>query len=187
MVLSYSLWAKWRASRGYLEQALAQGVSMGFRFAATLAASSRCDGSAFSRVCVVAPGLRRSGTGANGRNSGAGSRDGSSLHSSRHPVRVCLDLLLLPQPALAQVQAEEAMAFSQRYGFRGWWAASFTIEGWRWLSRQVETGIAHIYEGLAAQQAMDARLFRPAFLSLLAETYGQAEQPEQGLRLLDEA
>ena len=44
-----------------------------------------------------------------------------------------------------------------------------------------------MYEGLAAQQAMDGRLLRPAFLSLLAETYGQAEQPEQGLRLLDEA
>ena len=57
------------------------------------------------------------------------------------------------------------MAFSQRR-LRGWRQLASRSRAGRWLQQeQVETGIAHIYEGLAAQQAMDARLFRPAFLS----------------------
>jgi predicted ATPase len=52
---------------------------------------------------------------------------------------------------------------------------------------QVEAGIARMHEGLAARLAVDAKAHRPGFLAMLAETYGEAAQPEQGLYLLDEA
>jgi predicted ATPase len=44
-----------------------------------------------------------------------------------------------------------------------------------------------MHEGMAIYRATDAALFLPYFLTLLAETYGAASQPDAGLRLLDEA
>jgi predicted ATPase len=41
--------------------------------------------------------------------------------------------------------------------------------------------------GLAAHQATGAAAFRPYFLALLAEGYGQAGQAAEGLHVLDEA
>jgi len=44
-----------------------------------------------------------------------------------------------------------------------------------------------MHEGLAIYRATDAALYLPYLLTLLAETYGAASQPDAGLRLLDEA
>jgi hypothetical protein len=44
-----------------------------------------------------------------------------------------------------------------------------------------------MHEGMAIYRATDAALYLPYFLTLLAETYGAASQPDTGLRLLDEA
>ena len=44
-----------------------------------------------------------------------------------------------------------------------------------------------MHEGMAIYRATDAALFLPYFLTFLAEAYGAANQPEAGLRLLDEA
>src|SRR5215510_13257955 len=49
-------------------------------------------------------------------------------------------------------------------------------------------GVAQIRQGLAAhERAGLPQLGRPAMLALLAEAYGQAGQPEMGLRVLAEA
>lgn len=48
-------------------------------------------------------------------------------------------------------------------------------------------GVAQIRQGLAAYQDVGPKLFRPYFLALLAEAYGQAGQPEAGLQVLMEA
>jgi hypothetical protein len=44
-----------------------------------------------------------------------------------------------------------------------------------------------MHEGMTIYRATDAALWLPYFLTLLAKTYGEASQPDAGLRLLDEA
>jgi predicted ATPase len=48
-------------------------------------------------------------------------------------------------------------------------------------------GIAQVRQGLAAYRATGAERERPYYLSLLAEAYGEAGQPEEGLKVLVEA
>jgi predicted ATPase len=52
---------------------------------------------------------------------------------------------------------------------------------------QAEEGVTQIQQGLAAQQVAGMELVKPYHLSLLAEGYGKAGQPEQGLKVLAEA
>jgi predicted ATPase len=61
---------------------------------------------------------------------------------------------------------------------RGW---ALAVQG------QGEEGLAQIRQGLAAYRAIGAEILLPHMLALLAETYGQAEQPEAGLAALAEA
>ncbi len=44
-----------------------------------------------------------------------------------------------------------------------------------------------MYQGIGALQAIGTRAMRPYSLTLLAEAYGKAEQPEEGLTVLAEA
>ena len=44
-----------------------------------------------------------------------------------------------------------------------------------------------MHEGMAISRATESAMWLPYFLTLLAETYGAAGQPDAGLRLLDEA
>jgi predicted ATPase len=47
--------------------------------------------------------------------------------------------------------------------------------------------VSHIHQGLGAVQNIGLKTYRPYFLALLAEAYGQAGQPEAGLTALAEA
>ena len=47
--------------------------------------------------------------------------------------------------------------------------------------------VSHIHQGLGAVQNIGLKLYRPYFLALLTEAYGQAGQPEAGLTALAEA
>jgi predicted ATPase len=62
------------------------------------------------------------------------------------------------------------------------------LRGWA-LAMQGDAadGVAQLRQGLAAIQGMGLELMRPYGLSLLAEAYGQAGQPEVGLQVLAEA
>jgi len=48
-------------------------------------------------------------------------------------------------------------------------------------------GIAHIRQGFTVHQDTGSKLYSAYFFTLLAETYGQAGQPEVGLQVLAEA
>jgi predicted ATPase len=62
------------------------------------------------------------------------------------------------------------------------------LQGWA-LAMQGDAadGVAQLRQGLAAIQGMGLELMRPHGLSLLAEAYGRAGQPEAGLQTLAEA
>ncbi len=66
------------------------------------------------------------------------------------------------------------------------WAT--VLRGWA-LARQgkEKEGLARIHQGLALCRAMGAELFQSYFLALLAETYGEIGQIEEGLTALAEA
>jgi class 3 adenylate cyclase/predicted ATPase len=84
--------------------------------------------------------------------------------------------------------AEAAIALSQEQGFPLLLAMGTTLRGWALAGQgQGEEGIAQMRQGLAAYRVTGAELWRLDFLALLAEAYGRAEQPEEGLNALTEA
>jgi predicted ATPase len=90
--------------------------------------------------------------------------------------------------AASQAHAESliALAAAQGYGVR--LAQGRILRGWA-LAMQGEAveGVAQIRQGWQAHEGVGPKLYRPYFLSLLAEAYSQAGQPEAGLPVLAEA
>ena len=69
-----------------------------------------------------------------------------------------------------------------------WLGAGLILQGWARAPRlQPAEQISSMHEGMTIYRATDAALWLPYFLTLLAETYGEASQPDAGLRFLDEA
>jgi predicted ATPase len=94
---------------------------------------------------------------------------------------------LCRQPRLAQVQVERVTALSQQLGFRNWHFRALIHNGWALAQQgEVAAGIAQMHVGLEQQRAIEGQLHLPAYLARLAECYGRAGQPEQGLPLLTE-
>src|SRR5262249_36664559 len=89
---------------------------------------------------------------------------------------------------LTQQQAEAAVALSAEQGFPFWLAFGTILQGWVLVEqRQIEEGIAQIYQGMTAYQATGTGILRSFFLALLAEVHGKAGQVEDGLAALTEA
>jgi class 3 adenylate cyclase/predicted ATPase len=84
--------------------------------------------------------------------------------------------------------ADEVLAISNEHGFPLWSAAGKWIRG-RCLGAmgQGADGVALIVKGLAEFHAIGCNLTRPFVLTTLAETYGFAGQPEEGLKRTAEA
>ncbi len=84
--------------------------------------------------------------------------------------------------------ADEVLAISNEHGFPLWSAAGKWIRG-RCLGAMGKgaDGAALIIEGLAEFRAIGCNLTRPFVLTTLAETYGFAGQPEEGLKRTAEA
>ena len=83
---------------------------------------------------------------------------------------------------------EAATRISREQGFPLWLGVGLILQGWACATRpQPAEQIASMHEGMAIYRATDAALWLPYFLTLLAETYGEAGQPDAGLRFLDEA
>jgi predicted ATPase len=62
------------------------------------------------------------------------------------------------------------------------------LRGWALTAQGEGTGgITQLRQGLVAYRGTGSELHRPYFLSLLAEAYGEAGQPEEGLTVLVEA
>jgi predicted ATPase len=88
----------------------------------------------------------------------------------------------------AQEQAEAAITLSTEQGFAYWLAAATFRRGGALAEQgQEEEGIAQMRQGLAALRATGAELWRPNYLSMLAEAYGKMGQAEEGLTVLVEA
>jgi predicted ATPase len=101
---------------------------------------------------------------------------GSMFHLLRRDV----------QAARGYPQAEIRLAAEE--GFPLFQAGGTVDLGWLQVEEgQVEEGIAHLRQGLAAWQATGAGMLRPHYLALLAEACGKGGQPEQGLTIMAEA
>lgn len=89
--------------------------------------------------------------------------------------------------ALLQL-ADEIMAISAEQGFRLWLAAGSMFRGWCIAARGDKTaGIAQLIDGLAAVRATGCNATMPFSLVLLADAYGKAGRPRDGLNRLNEA
>jgi predicted ATPase len=84
--------------------------------------------------------------------------------------------------------ADELLAISNEHGFALWSAAGKWIRGWcLGATGQAADGIALVLEGLAQFRAAGCNATMPFVLTTLAETYGLAGQPEEGLKRIAEA
>jgi predicted ATPase len=84
----------------------------------------------------------------------------------------------------AQERARALIALAQEHGFPLDLAWGTILYGWALAEQgQEEEGIAQLQQGLAAWRA----IFRPYFLTLLAEAYGQSGQIDNGLATVAEA
>jgi predicted ATPase len=90
--------------------------------------------------------------------------------------------------AATQAHAESLMALAVAQGYGVRLAQGRMLRGWV-LAMQGEAaaGVAQIQQGWQAHEGVGPKLYRPYFLSLLAEAYGQAGQPEAALPVLAEA
>jgi predicted ATPase len=87
-----------------------------------------------------------------------------------------------------QEWAEAEMALCTEHGFALYLARATILRGWALATQgQWEEGLRQMHQGLIAHRATGAEQFRPYCLGLLAETYREARQAEEGLGVLAEA
>jgi class 3 adenylate cyclase/predicted ATPase len=90
--------------------------------------------------------------------------------------------------ATAYACGNEQVALASEHGLGSLVFGGRIVQGWAEAqSGQATTGIAHIRDGLAAQEATGDILFRPLYLALLAEALALAGKIEEGLATLDDA
>jgi class 3 adenylate cyclase/predicted ATPase len=90
------------------------------------------------------------------------------------------------QAVWEHIEATISLSTAQEFPLLAAWA--MILQGWA-LARQGagKEGLASIRQGLALYRAMGGGLAQSYFLALLAETYGEMGQPEEGLAVLAEA
>ena len=94
----------------------------------------------------------------------------------------CQDAALVQQHA----DAEIALAREHEFGYR--LAGGLITRGWALAAQGwLQDGLGELRQGLVALQALGIELFRPYWLTLLAETSGRAGRYEEGLGVLAEA
>src|SRR5262249_36081826 len=90
--------------------------------------------------------------------------------------------------AATQASAEAVLALALAQGLEHRVAQGRLLRGWALaLQGDAATGMAQMEQGWGAVQRTGLQLYRPYFLALLAEAYGQAGQPAAGLPCLAEA
>ena len=89
---------------------------------------------------------------------------------------------------VAQEWAEATITLASDQGFPFYSAMGTVFRGWA-LAQQgrAEEGTTQIHQGLVAFRATGAEMYRPYFLVLLAESYGERGQAEDELSVLAEA
>lgn len=92
-----------------------------------------------------------------------------------------------PSARTILASAQEVVAVSDEHGFRDSLAIGNIMRGWCLASLgQSAEGIPLLLEGLTVCRAGGRKLMIPFFLTVLAEAYGMAQQPQQGLDRLAE-
>jgi predicted ATPase len=90
--------------------------------------------------------------------------------------------------AAVKAMAEEVLGLTEAQEFTFWRAWSYMFQGWSVVMQgSPAAGIAVMRQGIAALEAMGARIDQPVFLSMLAEGYGAAADPAAGLEVLADA
>jgi DNA-binding winged helix-turn-helix (wHTH) protein/predicted ATPase len=85
-------------------------------------------------------------------------------------------------------QAETLMTLADEQGFGLRCEQGRLLRGWALaMQGRPAEGVAQVRQAFAVYPNMEPGLYRAYFLGLLAEAYGQATQPEAGLRVLAEA
>jgi predicted ATPase len=83
---------------------------------------------------------------------------------------------------------ETMMALSAEHGFGHFVSHGSVLHGWALHAQgQAEEGLDQMRQGLTAYLATGAAIWRPYFLAMLAEGYGQVGAIDEGLRVLAEA
>jgi class 3 adenylate cyclase/predicted ATPase len=96
--------------------------------------------------------------------------------------RMCRD------PRRTQERAEEALKLCGDSNFGFWRPVALIFRGWALAQgAEIAEGIGEIREGLTAFRTTGAGVGLPTFLAALADAYGRAGQPEEGLDALGEA
>jgi predicted ATPase len=116
-------------------------------------------------------------------------------HDRTHPQllahSLCVSAMLcqfLRNNHLTREGAEATIRFSSEHEFTFWRAYGVGLRG-KALAElgQKEEGMEQLQQGMSQLRAIGVETARPYYLSLLAEEYGSARQPEAGLRELREA
>jgi DNA-binding winged helix-turn-helix (wHTH) protein/predicted ATPase len=83
---------------------------------------------------------------------------------------------------------EAVMALGAEHGFGQYVSHGRLLHGWALAAQgQADAGLAQMRQSLTAYEATGAAMWRPYFLAMLAEGYGQAGAADEGLRVLAEA
>jgi class 3 adenylate cyclase/predicted ATPase len=91
-------------------------------------------------------------------------------------------------PQAVEEQADAAIALSTEHDFGFYGPMGMILRGSALTQLgAVKDGIRQMREGLSAFRATSAEIMLPYFLAMLAEAYGEAGQPEDGLSMLAEA
>jgi class 3 adenylate cyclase/predicted ATPase len=87
-----------------------------------------------------------------------------------------------------QEQADRLMALSSDQGFPFFLVSGCIYQGWSLAIRgRGEEGLTLMHRGLSEWRAMQAELWQPYFLALVAETYGMMQRVDEGLSMVVEA
>jgi len=90
--------------------------------------------------------------------------------------------------AATQAHAEALMTFAMTHAFGHRVELGRTLRGWALaMQGDAAAGVAAIHQGCIALYGMGHKQYRPYYLALLAEAYGQTGQPEAGLTALADA
>jgi predicted ATPase len=112
-----------------------------------------------------------------------------------HPLSLCLLLRHAPlhqrfyrDLCAVQEHTEELRTVATEQGFASEGAYATMMEGWLLaMTGEVEAGITQLHQGLAAYQDTGGAVWRPIYLSMLAEAYSKGGQSAEALRIVDEA
>jgi predicted ATPase len=112
-----------------------------------------------------------------------------------HPFSLCFALgatalyhQFCREERCTQERADAVILLAKEQGFSYWMAFGAMLYGWALVHQgQAQEGIEQLTQGFRAFQATGAQIWRPYFLTLLAEAHGTIGEHETGLAVLTEA